>query len=158
VSEEGKKAVARLRLVLNDAFAFVRSAELNKELSSVTIEDLMSELIARNGESDKSKSGEYNPYSTGGEETVASEDTPETQTPVDPGNYITGTEALNPTKMDRLMALKDEIADTVAAVKAYDPSEIADAEDYTDAETVSVSFGDVDEEEEADAVSAAVSV
>ena len=156
MSKEGKKAVARLRLVLNDAFAFVRGAELNKEFSSVTIEDLMSEQISRNGESSKSKTGEYDPYSTEVAPPPASEDTPEVQAEEDPGNYITGTEALNPTKVDRLMALKNEIADTVEAVKVYDPTEIADAEDYADAESVTVSFGNPDEESES--VAAAVSV
>jgi len=140
VTEQSKKAIARLRLVLNDAFAFVRSAELNKTLSTVTIEDLMSELIARNGESTKSKNKAYDPYSTQNKE-VASEDKPETQTEPDPGNYITGTEGTSPTKMDRLMALKNSIADTVTAVKQYDPKEIADAEDYKDAAKVTATFG-----------------
>ena len=57
-----KKQSQRLRQILADAFSFVRSAELNQAIATVTIEDLMFDQIKRNGESNNSNYAQYSPY------------------------------------------------------------------------------------------------
>jgi hypothetical protein len=130
MSEEAKKIIKKLRTVINDGFTFVRSYETSRALGAVTIEDLINEQIARNGETEKSKKNKYDPYE---EIEVASENTPVVTEGKEVGNFVSGTESTNPTKMDRLLAMKNAMTATIDLIKSYDPTEIADIETYDDA-------------------------
>lgn len=118
----------RFRNVLADAFSFVRSVEVNKALSVVSLEDMMNEQISRNGESSKSAGKKYDPYTYRTEEDLASTNVQPVILEGDPGNFITGTEGLNPTKMDRLTALKNSIDAAVDSIMKINPGDLIDAE------------------------------
>lgn len=120
----------RLRAILNDAFAFVRAYEATQVIYEATLEDLMAEQIARNGSSEVSAKEKYNPYAipTAEADEASSGSTPEVSDYQTTGVYISGTELSNPTKMDRLMALKNEIDAAVQSAKEFVP-EVDDYED-----------------------------
>lgn len=128
-NNEKAKTLRKIRAILGDAYTFVRSMEANRDLESVTMEELMEEQILRNGERDASNMREFNPYTyeSGGE-------TPAGQDPPRIGNFISGTDAQNPTKLDRVEALGSVISGTVSSLKQTEPEDIADVEDYIDAE------------------------
>lgn len=147
MSDSGQKRIGKLRAVIGDAITFVRSAEINQALSSVTIEDLMAEQIARNGESKKSEERKYDPYGfVAGKPQDASNDFASVSKSSPPGNFVSGTNIDNPTKIDRLMAIKNQIEGTVEAMRSYDPKELADVEDYSDASDTSTKWQVEDEE------------
>lgn len=120
--------VKKARLLVGDAFSFVKSMEANKALAEVTLDDLLVELIKRNGESSKSNENRYNPYSyTAGANKPSEMTTVSEYGPA--GNPISGTPFNNPTKLDRLLALKQEVRATIADIKKEAP----DDADYEDA-------------------------
>jgi len=122
------KKANKFRNVLADAFSFIRSVEVNRALSVVKLEDMMNEQISRNGESSKSASKKYDPYTFRTSEDLASDNVQPVAIEGEPGNFITGTEGLNPTKMDRLTALKNAINTAIDSIKAVDPKDLTDAE------------------------------
>lgn len=116
-----------VRALLADSFRFVQSAEANRALASVTLDDLIVDQIARNGDSDSANSSQYSPYAiTESEETPATEDLPRV-------DYIIGVAGDSATKMDRLMAIKNSLSAMVEELKKIPPNEVASEEDYTDA-------------------------
>lgn len=126
---EKAKTLRKIRAILGDSHTFVRSMEANRDLESVTMEDLMEEQIQRNGEQDGSNLKEFNPYAyEPGEATPSGNDPPRI------GNFVSGTDAANPTKLDRVTALENVISATVSQLKEMEPEDIADVEDYIDAE------------------------
>jgi len=118
----------RLRAILNDAFAFVRAYEATANLAQVSLEDLMAEQLARNGSSEASDKAKYNPYAIPvvEEDGSSSESTPEVSDYQTTGVFVSGTEMTNPTKMDRLLALKNEIEAATESAKKFIP----EVEDY----------------------------
>lgn len=119
------KVSRRFREVLSDAYAFVRSAEANAALATVTLEELMGDQIKRNGEEALSNAAQYNPYSYEPESTEGAGTEPEAR-----ANFLGGTDTGQPTKMDRIVALQNELSAVIAEVKAMKPIEVADAEEY----------------------------
>lgn len=115
----------RLRSILNDA---VRSYEATANLAKATLEDLMAEQVARNGSSKASDKEKYNPYAvpTVEEDGSNSESTPEVPDYPTTGVFVSGTPASNPTKMDRLLAMKNEVDAAVESAKKFVP----EVEDY----------------------------
>ena len=117
----------RLRAIVSDAFAFVRSEEANKAFATVTIEDLMEDQIKRNGESDKSNSAQYNPYSYDANSAL-----PDGIEPGARANYVGGSDTQRPTKRDRVLAIQAEIGEIVEKVKASEVIEVSGFESYTE--------------------------
>jgi hypothetical protein len=113
----------RLRAILNDAFAFVRGYEATETIAQVTLEDLIAEQVARNGSSEASNKEKYNPYAipTAEEDEANSGTTPEVEDYQTTGVFVSGTEISNPTKMDRLVALSNEIEAAVKSAKEFVP-------------------------------------
>lgn len=127
--EEDPQPARRVRAAIGDAFAFVRSAEANKALATVTLEDLIGEVIVRHGESASSNASQYNPYSfdpSKAEETPAGEQTTER------ANFIGGFSLDRPTKLDRLTALENELGAIIKEIKTMEPIEVADADEHAD--------------------------
>ena len=72
-----------IREVLSDAYAFIRSAEANAALATVTLDELIGDQINRNGDTDRSNAAQYNPYSF-----KAGKDAPEGIEPTDRANFL----------------------------------------------------------------------
>lgn len=118
----------RVRAVLSDTYAFIRSAEANKAIAAVTVEDLMSEQIKRNGDSDQSGKSQYDPYAYDPENPQAAGEEPEER-----ANFIGGSDTGRATKLDRLMAMKNELDAVIDTVKNMTLAEVADFDEYSDA-------------------------
>jgi hypothetical protein len=129
--EKDPKPARRLRAAVSDAFAFVRSAEANQALATVTLEDLIGEVIARYGESDSSNASQYNPYSFDSSKT---EEKPAGEQTTERVNFIGGFPLDRPTKLDRLLALENELGAIIEEIKSMEPVEVADADEYPDAD------------------------
>jgi hypothetical protein len=129
--EEDPKPARRLRAAVSDAFAFVRSVEANKALATVTLEDLIGEVISRYGESDSSNASQYNPYSF---DPSKSEEKPAGEQTTERVNFIGGFPLDRPTKLDRLAALDSELGAIIKEIKTMETIEVADADEYTDAD------------------------
>lgn len=119
LSENKKKQLKAMRLLISDAFSFVRSQESNKALASVTLDQLMAEQIARNGESSESQESVYNPYDyvPKAEAEVPSSTSSSKVSPA----FTTGISAqrsedgtyLAPSKLDRLEAIKATLNEAI---------------------------------------------
>ena len=125
--EEDPKPARRLRAAVNDAFTFVRSAEANKALATVSLEDLIGEVIARYGESSTSNASQYNPYSF---DPSKKEEAPAGEQATERSNFIGGFALDRPTKLDRLLALENELGDIIEQIKTMETVEVADAAEY----------------------------
>jgi hypothetical protein len=123
-----KKQSTYIRRILADAYAFVRSAELNRAIATVTIEDLMEDQIKRNGESGQSNYAKYNPY-------IYDPDNPPPKGTegAEPTNFLSGTDTSRPPKIVYIQALKNELTAVIKEVKSKDPIEIANSGEYVDA-------------------------
>jgi hypothetical protein len=121
------KTDRKLRSVLADAYTFVRSAEANKAFSTVTLEELMGDQIKRNGESKLSNANRYNPYSYDPKKPPVLGTQPQEKT-----NLLGGSDTGRPTKLDYLLAIKNELTDAITSIKSLPPSDVADAREYTD--------------------------
>jgi hypothetical protein len=119
-----------LRNVIGDAFAFVRSAEINQAFATVTFEELIEYQILRNGESAKSAAAQYNPYSYDPSAPPPAGAQP--PAPSKTADFLAGTELGRPTKMDRLLAILNAITDVVTQISAVDPIEVANYAAYVD--------------------------
>jgi hypothetical protein len=122
----------RLREVVSDAFAFVRSAEANQALATITLDDLINDQIKRNGETALSNAAQYNPYSHDPKEDGAAGGEP-----AERANFLGGSDTGQPTKLDRVFALQNELTAVITEIKAMEPIEVADAEEYAEAAEVS---------------------
>lgn len=119
------KPSRRLRAIIADAFSFVRAAEVNQAIGTVTIEQLMEDQIKRNGESVLSNSNQYDPYSYD-----SATDQPASEDPAERANFLGGTDTNRPTKLDRVLAIKNEVEGVIEDIKTMDPLEVAGAEEF----------------------------
>lgn len=125
--EESNSSPSRkLREVVAEAFTFVRSMEANQAFATVTLEQLMGDQIARNGESDQSNAAQFDPYSYDPQQ--QEEDSSEAER----ANFLGGSDTNRPTKLDRILAITNSISGVVEEIKSLEPIEVADAEEYTD--------------------------
>lgn len=114
-----------VRAVIADAYTFVRSAESNQALDTVTLENLISDQIKRNGESALSNANQYNPYGYD-----PNNPPPPGQTPAR-ANFAGGSDTSRPTKIDAITAIKNEVSATVQSIK--DNPELWQVDDYIEA-------------------------
>lgn len=128
----------KLRAVISDAFSFIKSREANAALATVTFESLMSEQIARNGESDGSESSKYNPYAHDPENPLPSGLEPGERT-----NFAGGSDTGRPTKIEMIQALQNEIDAVVDEVKQMKVVEVADASEYSGDESPDIDVVEV---------------
>lgn len=133
--EEDPKPARNLRRVVSDAFVFVRSQEANRALATVTLEDLVGEVIARYGESVKSNTTQYNPYSY---DPAKDDEAPASSEPVERSNFIGGFSLDRPNKYDRLLALEGELKAVIDEIKSLDVLEVADQSEFTEGDEDSV--------------------
>jgi hypothetical protein len=119
-----------LRNVVADAFAFIRSAEVNQAFATVTYEELISYQILRNGESSKTSAAQYDPYSFDPNKPPPAGAQP--PAPSKTADFLAGTELGRPTKMDRLMAIVNSISDVVTQISAAQPIEVANYAEYVE--------------------------
>jgi hypothetical protein len=130
--EDSKRKVRRILEVISDAFAFVRSAEANAALATVTLEELIGDQIKRNGESVKSNSNQFTPYDyESGKETPAGVEAPR-------ANFLGGSDTARPTKIDFILAVQNELSAVIEDIKANPPS----VAEYS--ESVEKGFGEED--------------
>jgi hypothetical protein len=122
----------RLRDAVADAFTFIRSQELNQAIATVTIEQLMGDQIARNGESERSNAAQYDPYSYNPK---AKEDAANQE--VLRANFLGGSDTDRPTKLDRVLAITNSLKDVIKEIKEQEPVDVASPEEYTDMADVS---------------------
>ena len=123
----------RIREVLSDAYAFIRSAEANAALATVTLEELIGDQINRNGDSDRSNASQYNPYSF-----QANKDSPEGIAPTDRANFLGAADTQRPTKLDQIRAIQDELSSVIEEVKNTPPVDVAPPEEHTEASELSI--------------------
>jgi len=117
----------KLREAVADAFSFIRSAELNQAMATVTLEQLMGDQINRNGESDRSNAAQYDPYSYNPK---AVEDSGKKR--VERANFLGGTDTNRPTKLDRVLAIINALSGVIDEIKKQEPIAVASPQEYTD--------------------------
>lgn len=127
--DHGKK----LRAAVADAYSFIRSMEANAAIATVTLEQLMGDQILRNGESERSNKSKYDPYSYD-----PTEDEAASEEPVKRANYPSGSDTERPTKLDRVLAIVNNIKDVVSQIKELDPTEVEGEEAYSDVADVAM--------------------
>lgn len=133
--DEDQSPALNLRGAVSDAFAFVRSQEANRALATVTLEDLIGEVIARYGESVKSNTTQYNPYSY---DPTKDDEAPASSEPAERANFIGGFSLDRPNKYDRLLALEGELNAVIEEIKTREPIEVADQSEYTETDEESI--------------------
>lgn len=120
---ESNRKIRRIVEVVSDAFAFVRSAEANAALATVTLEELIGDQIKRNGESAKSNSNQFTPYDyESDKEAPAGEEAPR-------ANFLGGSDTARPTKIDFILAVQNELSAVIEDIKANPP----DVVEYSEA-------------------------
>jgi hypothetical protein len=102
----------RIRQALSDTFTFVKSREVNLALSAVTLEQLVAEQIGRNGETALSNASQFNPYAF-----TPGQTRPASQQPITQANYVSGTDASRPTKLDQIIASRTSSAPSLKRSK-----------------------------------------
>lgn len=130
-NEENKK-LRRILEVISDAFSFVRSAEANAALATVTLEELINDQILRNGETEKSNANQFTPYNY-----EPSKEAPEGES-APRANFASGVDSTRPTKIDFITAVQNELSAVIEEIKA-NPSTV---EDYT--KSVETGFAEED--------------
>jgi dGTP triphosphohydrolase len=133
--EEDPKPARNLRRVVSDAFALVRSQEANRALATVTLEDLIGEVITRYGESVKSNTTQYNPYSY---DPSKDDEAPASSEPAERANFIGGFPLDRPNKYERLLALEGELSAVIEEIKTLGVLEVADQSEFTEGDEDSV--------------------
>ena len=124
--------VYQLEAAIGDAFTFIRSTEANQSLATVSLDDLIQGQIARNGTTQQSQAGRYNPYSYDPTKAAPAGTSAQTKAPQLLGNYASGTDTNRPTKMDRVTALVNNIRAVVKAIQSMPVVEVAPPEGYAD--------------------------
>jgi hypothetical protein len=100
--------------------------EVNSAFATVTIEELMGDQIRRNGESKTSNASQYNPYSY--DETKTK---PVGKEPPKRVNFLGGSDTYRPTKLDRILAIQNEISTAITELKKTKPEDLATTEEYS---------------------------
>lgn len=118
------KVQRSIRTGLADAYTFVRSQEVNKAIASVTFASLLQEQLARNGDTKRSNSSQFDPYTF---DPDAAE--PATAKPLARANFLGGTDTNNPTKLDRVLALQNSIDAIVSQMKSMPVEDIVAGDD-----------------------------
>lgn len=108
-----ESTVRQLRSAIADAYTFVRSEELNRAISTVTIEQLMADHVARLTGSETSRSNPFNPYAFDPEKV-----SPATSEPIRQVNSLSGSDTGLPSKRDRVLALQTQLGAVIDQVKA----------------------------------------
>lgn len=111
--------------LLSDAMTFVRSAEANQALAAVTLEELIGDQIARNGDTASANKSQFNPYAYDPNKTQTASDEPN-----EVANFVGASDTGGPTKLERVLALQNELVSVVTELKKLDPAEVADPEEY----------------------------
>ena len=119
-------ASRRLREAVSDAFTFLRSYEANQAFATVTLENLIVDQIARNGDTARSNAAQYDPYSYN-----PAVEEPTSGLPAERANYLGGSDTKRPTKLDRVLALMSNIQAIVTEIQATPPVDVADPEEYS---------------------------
>jgi hypothetical protein len=135
--DPGYEKQRRFRLLINDAFALVRSLEIRRALEAAGWEELIQEQITRNGDTQRSRDALYNPYAFNPDEQApigGAAPPVEEQGAQGHGNYLSGTAINNPTKMDRLVALEAEISEAVDDIKNTPPDEFLTSKEFWEAQ------------------------
>ena len=111
------QTVLTVRRKLADAATTVRTLEANKSIANVSLLELISEQIARNGETTTGNSNatSNNPSS---ENQVAS------AVPINATNLISGTDTGLLTKIARLNQLQASLTSLISSLKDIEPSSI----------------------------------
>jgi len=125
------KTARRLREVVNDAFAFIRSAEANQALATVSLDELLDEQIRRDGESQPSNGNQFNPYGYD-----PTEPQPATEEPAERANFLGAADGNRPSRLDRITAIQNELTAVIDEIKNMDPVDVADPQEYADAAEV----------------------
>lgn len=115
----------KLLEVVSDAFAFIRSTETNQAFSTVTLEQLINDQIARNGESDTSNAAQFDVFSY-----TPSDTPPAGEEATERANFVGGSDTNRPTKLDRVNALVNEINAVAAEIQALEPTDVASTSEY----------------------------
>lgn len=121
-------AEKKLRDVVADAYSFIRGAEANQAFATVTLDTLIGEQIKRNGESSRSNSAQYDPYSYD-----PAKPGPSGLAPATRANFLGASDTEGPTKLDRVLAIQNNIVDTITQIKGLQLVDVADAKAYNDA-------------------------
>lgn len=111
----------RIRQGLADLFSFVRSREANQAIAAVTHEQLIQEQVARNGETDRSRSSSFDPYGFDPNKVE-----PAGVQPLSRSNFVSGTDVNLPTKMDQILAMKNVLDSLIRDLKEIPPDQIVD--------------------------------
>jgi len=127
----------RLRAAVNDAFAFIRSAEVNAAIGTVTLEQLMGDQILRNGESARSNAAKYDPYSYSPEDDEAAGNEP-----LKRATLPSAVDTERPTRYDRVLAIVNVLSDVVQEIKELEPVAVYEAEEYADVADVAAPVED----------------
>lgn len=120
------KIQRQLRQGLADLYTFVRSQEANRAVQAVTFTQLLAEQLRRNGETSRLGKAVNNPYSFDPTKTE-----PATKTPLSRGNFLSGSDTGNLTKLDRVVYLKNAMEDLVNTALNLDQEDIVSG-DATD--------------------------
>jgi hypothetical protein len=111
-----------------DAFTFIRSMESNQAISTVTLEELITDQINRNGDSKTTNATQYDPYSY---DPTSVKVPPASLTPQDPANFLGVADTGAVSKMSRIAALRNGIEVLVEGLKNIDPLALMDSTEYT---------------------------
>ena len=134
IQENQAPSVSRkLQEVIADAYTFIRSMEANKAFQTVSLEEMMAEQIKRNGESADSNAAQYNPYSYD-----PSKPAPTGTKPPERANFLGGSDTGNSTKLDRVLAIKNNLSAVIQEIKALPPVEVAGTGEYTDSASIGI--------------------
>jgi hypothetical protein len=113
-----------VRRALADAYSFVRSQEVNKAIQAVTMVQLLREQIDRNGDTKKSNARQFSPYTFDPNRV-----SPASERPLARANYLSGSDTNNPTKLDRVLAIRSIIEDLTDKVKSLTLEETTELPD-----------------------------
>jgi hypothetical protein len=111
----------RILNVLADAFTFVRSVEANRAIAAVTLDQLINDQIKRNGESSDSNNSRFDPYSFDPNATP-----PAGNQPITAANFAGGADTNAPTKIARLLAIKNNLSAVVTELKKIPAQDLKD--------------------------------
>ena len=128
VTDENQKSSAPklLREVIGDAFTFLRSYEANQAFATITLENLITDQIARNGDTARSNAAQYDPYSCNpAVEEAAS------GAPAERANQLGGADTKRPTKLDRVLAVMNSIQAVVTTIQTSLSIDVANPEEYS---------------------------
>jgi hypothetical protein len=140
-SGERSPIIRRVRLVLADAYTFVRSQEVNAAVEELTLDHLLGDQIKRNGETALSNASEYDPYSFDPTKRV-----PAGSQPLARANFLGVSDLSAPTKLDRITALKNEISAVVDFVKTKTIKDVEVGQDLEEDLAVQDLTSEVDSE------------